>query len=486
MRLRNAERNLSMRNKYIARLLCAALLLVFMMGGCSCAPAATESPELETPVWEETLSPSETASAGTTPDVTPTQETPEPAPSPSASEGEKQPTPEPPETLPPVSTPSYEPAPSLPPLEDPDLPEGVNDEMAQVMNSFCDAFFEAQKTMTVQDITNYFAEDAYENAVLNQTAMEVLLMMRQASINDLSLNSYNCTLEITSCERTGNTWAISALEDSQVVFAFYPDVTAETQNVEHTFVLTYENGQYKIVSHEKEEDFFKLVLSSYTPGQAETNGEIDAAFASLKESLSERIEQGFSQLYEDYDTYQEGLPAISITYDHAYNRENARNYALKYALTRNPSWTRYDAWGGNCQNYGSQCIFAGGVPMDYTGSAQWKHYGSTVNGSQTPTGRSTSWTGVSQFYTYASANSGSGMVAIVDYNYFGAEPGDIIQLGNNGSWAHTVVVTDVIRDANGNVIDLLISSNTIDRVNYPASAYGYSGRRVIKILGWND
>ena len=124
--------------------------------------------------------------------------------------------------------------------------------------------------------------------------------------------------------------------------------------------------------------------------------------------------------------------------------------------------------------------------MDYTGSAQWKHYGSTVNGSQTPTGRSTSWTGVNQFYTYASANSGSGMVAIVDYNYFGAEPGDIIQLGSIGSWAHTVVVTDVIRDANGNVIDLLISSNTIDRVNYPASAYGYSGRRVIKILGWND
>lgn len=80
------------------------------------------------------------------------------------------------------------------------------------------------------------------------------------------------------------------------------------------------------------------------------------------------MNQGFSQLYEDYDTYQEGLPAISISYDHAYNRENARNYALKYALTRNPSWTRYDAWGGNCQNYGSQCIFAGGVPMDYTGA----------------------------------------------------------------------------------------------------------------------
>lgn len=38
----------------------------------------------------------------------------------------------------------------------------------------------------------------------------------------------------------------------------------------------------------------------------------------------------------------------------------------------------------------------------------------------------------------------------------------------------------------GNVVDLLINSNTTDRVDYPMSAYGYTDIRLIKIIGYND
>ena len=54
-------------------------------------------------------------------------------------------------------------------------------------------------------------------------------------------------------------------------------------------------------------------------------------------------------------------------------------------------------------------------------------------------------------------------------------------------WAHhSVIVTKVIYDDNGNVIDLLINSNTTDRVDYPMSAYGYTDIRLIRIIGYND
>jgi len=49
-----------------------------------------------------------------------------------------------------------------------------------------------------------------------------------------------------------------------------------------------------------------------------------------------------------------------------------------------------------------------------------------------------------------------------------------------------VIITKVVRDDQGNVLDYLVNSNTTDRINYPASAYGYSDLRLIKILGWNE
>lgn len=39
---------------------------------------------------------------------------------------------------------------------------------------------------------------------------------------------------------------------------------------------------------------------------------------------------------------------------------------------------------------------------------------------------------------------------------------------------------------NQGALDYLINSNTTDRINYPASAYGYSDLRFIKIQGWNE
>ena len=49
-----------------------------------------------------------------------------------------------------------------------------------------------------------------------------------------------------------------------------------------------------------------------------------------------------------------------------------------------------------------------------------------------------------------------------------------------------MIVSKVIYDDGGNVVDLLINSNTTDRVDYPMSAYGYTDIRLIKIIGYND
>ena len=50
-----------------------------------------------------------------------------------------------------------------------------------------------------------------------------------------------------------------------------------------------------------------------------------------------------------------------------YNRKKAVEYALKWALDRNPRYLDYDDLGGDCTNFISQCLYAGIEEMNYRG-----------------------------------------------------------------------------------------------------------------------
>ena len=83
-----------------------------------------------------------------------------------------------------------------------------------------------------------------------------------------------------------------------------------------------------------------------------------------------------------------------------YNREEATKYATKWALSRNPAYKDYEKWGGDCTNYVSQCVHAGGIPFDHEGNnilKQWYWY-SDMN-------RTPSWTGAEPFYKYLIGNN---------------------------------------------------------------------------------
>lgn len=47
---------------------------------------------------------------------------------------------------------------------------------------------------------------------------------------------------------------------------------------------------------------------------------------------------------------------------YAYSKAKARDYALKWALGRNPAYSDYSNAGGDCANFTSQCFVAGGLP----------------------------------------------------------------------------------------------------------------------------
>lgn len=166
--------------------------------------------------------------------------------------------------------------------------------------------------------------------------------------------------------------------------------------------------------------------------------------------------------------------------DHPYDRDAARAYMLTWVGKRNPAFMAYDDYGGNCMNFGSQVLAAGGIPMDTNGGYETGWYWYSASQTTLP------WVNVGSFRDYVAAPRVSGLVAVADAPYFSGETGDIITMGVDEPANHTTVILDAITDENGNVVDYLLCSNTADLRNFPASAYYYTNRQLIRIIGWND
>ena len=81
-----------------------------------------------------------------------------------------------------------------------------------------------------------------------------------------------------------------------------------------------------------------------------------------------------------------------MLYYKAYDRERAYEYAKKWAFDRNPLFFDYTGIGGNCTNFVSQAIYAGGCVMNFTPVYGWYFLSDSR--------RTASWTGVEFFYNF--------------------------------------------------------------------------------------
>ena len=57
------------------------------------------------------------------------------------------------------------------------------------------------------------------------------------------------------------------------------------------------------------------------------------------------------------------LILVLIGYSFSYNAQKAYNYAKRWALDRNPNYYDYSEEGGDCANFVSQCLIAGGLSL---------------------------------------------------------------------------------------------------------------------------
>ena len=153
-----------------------------------------------------------------------------------------------------------------------------------------------------------------------------------------------------------------------------------------------------------------------------------------------------------------------------YDRASAINYAQKWALSRNPKYYNFDAVGGDCTSFISQCLFVGSKKMNYNHENGW-YYNNGYD-------KSPSWSSVEFLYQFLIKNKSYGPRG-KEVSISELKPGDIAQLSFDGfSFKHSLFIIDITGSSLNNIA---VATHTYDALGKKISEYNFMKVRFIHI-----
>lgn len=150
-----------------------------------------------------------------------------------------------------------------------------------------------------------------------------------------------------------------------------------------------------------------------------------------------------------------------------YDREAAVAYAQKWALGRNSKFSDFEKYGGDCTNFVSQCLLAGGCEMNFKPEHGWFY----INADR----RTPAWSGVKFLNRFLMLNEPVGPRGrLVERSEL--LPGDVILLGRaDGVFYHTLLV--IVADEQ----DVFVAAHSMDVWMRRLSDYSYAQARFLHI-----
>ena len=350
------------------------------------------------------------------------------------------------------------------------------EELEAFLKDFFERYYRIISNLEYEDISDMFSNKEY--AYIYKTALELLIENRKKNELDLSLSNVKYELKLTDYKTTDTKVSFTVLENCSYRFALTKDYPTAIYNITNNFDLIKEDEKYKISYYKKVQDFYVMITDVY-----KKQDDYEKALNKIKADYLNKFDTQNANIKKMRTNY------LSDNYttkkcDHEYNREKAYNYAITWVGRRNTSkWHTYSA---NCVNFVSQVMNAGGIPMDYQGSYQWKWYSTKKNTKNTASGFVYSWTYVPSIVSYFQNNTGYGLCGKYNENLYLGDKGDVVVVGTKGPTRHVVTVIGQIKDENGKVVDLMVNSNTVDLEYFPLSAYAYPYKVLMKVYGWNN
>lgn len=222
------------------------------------------------------------------------------------------------------------------------------------------------------------------------------------------------------------------------------------------YILDYENQTYQPTKRSTRSNINTVNLQNKDKTVAQIRKE------SIEEDTQLQSSEEDTQLQSSND---ENSPKV-VRRIAGYNAIAARNYAYRNYNTQNKAYNYYGSNGGDCTNFVSQCLYAGGmketipsrVPNGINGtSSYWYSLKPNV---------STAWIRVADFHSYWAPK-------VPDANYEGdttvsrnGKVGDVVQIRYAGTlkrW-HTMIITK--KDSK----QVYLSGHTTNRKDHPISS----------------
>jgi hypothetical protein len=296
--------------------------------------------------------------------------------------------------------------------------------------------------------------------------------------NGLTYRGWNMKLDFVTIKVRCGKARVEVKERHSVVYDIARDTVSTMRGLLHGIRLKKRGDAWYITGHDcrDEQSLYRsrrlLSLTGLSRprlllGRMLSNGHANKGRAAIRGLDGRHQGEAAGRLYRDkYDR------SIRLG---VYDRDAAVAYAHRWALDRNPKYYDFENLGGDCTNFCSQVLYAGGCPMNDSKGNGWYYY--SLNN------RAPAWTGVEFFYRFVTGNRARGpqgrQVSPSDIRL-----GDFIQLNfsDGGAFDHCLVV--VANPEPGNLSRVLISCHTVDRDNYPLTFYDWKEIRFIHINGY--
>ena len=366
---------------------------------------------------------------------------------------------------------------------------------------------ENNKKIIMDVVENYFAErmdvlsklemnSSIKNYLLNDIdyyELDTLIKYRKLQIGDLRFKKINQTVELNNIEVEGDKAKVDVVLDEKITFNDSSDVISE-ESIEHNLTLICINNEWKIQHDDFDSDFKEL----FEKQQTNTSRKVMSSNNNLrniqKQILTEEAtevsnkKKELEKIKTENDNQEKNLNKIKAKATKfkfkKYDREAASLYARKYAKNPNKDYPFYGKpdYKGDCTNFTSQCLYAGGIVTDNVGKYQWYKLNSA-------------WRGANKFYEYWNDNKGSGSTKGLKASksiFKDIRLADLIEKKPENAVTHTVIVTGYKVDSWGfndpwkYKYDVLICQHSDDKKSgmlkdYPLSAKKWSTKETIYV-----
>lgn len=366
---------------------------------------------------------------------------------------------------------------------------------------------ENKKKIIMDVVENYFAErmdvlsklemnSSIKNYLLNDIdyyELDTLIKYRKLQIGDLRFKKINQTVELNNIEVEGDKAKVDVVLDEKITFNDSSDVISE-ESIEHNLTLICINNEWKIQHDDFDSDFKEL----FEKQQTNTSRKVMSSNNNLrniqKQILTEEAtevsnkKKELEKIKTENDNQEKNLNKIKAKATKfkfkKYDREAASLYARKYAKNPNKDYPFYGKpdYKGDCTNFTSQCLYAGGIVTDNVGKYQWYKLNSA-------------WRGANKFYEYWNNNKGSGSTKGLKASksiFKDIRLADLIEKKPENAVTHTVIVTGYKVDSWGfndpwkYKYDVLICQHSDDKKSgmlkdYPLSAKKWSTKETIYV-----